>query len=93
MKTIETKINRIICESLDGIVTVQVAGIDEKTMDNLTELKDDLIGKIVTIEATELSKDRENNYHLLHPRFIELRDDKDEADNFEKIKKIFEIDL
>lgn len=84
----ESVINRVICESEDGIVKSQVSGLSENDMKYITEHKDELIGKIATIECSGLSSNKNGEYSLLHPRFVEIRFDKNEADSFEKIKEI-----
>ena len=84
----ENVINRVICESQDGIVKTQVSGFTEADMDFFTSNKEKLIGKIATIECSGLSQDKEGNFSLLHPRFIEVREDKTTGDDLQKIKEI-----
>ena len=84
----ENVINRIMCESEDGIVKVQTSALTEDEMDYVTKHKDSLIDKIVTVRSSGISEDKNGGISLLHPRFIEIRDDKTEADNYEQIKKI-----
>ena len=86
----EDKINRLVCETSDGIIKTTTGGVDEKTMDLFTEMKDDLIGKIASVECSGLSWVNGKVEALLHPRFVSLRDDKNEADDLETAIKIEE---
>jgi hypothetical protein len=46
------------------------------------------MGKIVKVKCNGLSKDKDGNYSLLYPAFMEIRDDKTEADSLETIKNV-----
>ena len=84
------KVNRLVLESEDGILKTTTSGVDEKTMDFLTENKDKLIGKIATITCSGLSQNSDGSWSVLHPRFKELREDKDIANTFNECKEIEE---
>lgn len=78
---------RIEVQSEDGIVTTGVGtGFNDEARNMFWANRKDLIGKIVTVEYNALSESN-GNYSLFLPVFIELRDDKDAADTFEKIKE------
>jgi hypothetical protein len=48
--------------------------------------KDKYIGKIIAIEFNDLCKAENNDYYaLMHPRFIEVRNDKTESDTLERV--------
>ena len=80
----------ITFESSDGKVTGQCSGLSDKLREKINNSKDEYIGKIMTVEANELTKSKYSEiYSLMHPRFICIRDDKTEADDFERIKNIF----
>jgi len=76
----EKYINRIEAISKDRKISAMIAGIDEKTMKKLTEEKDTLIGKVVTLECSGLSWVDGEAKAVLHPRFKEIRYDKDKND-------------
>ena len=84
----ENKVNRLVLESADGKLKTTTSGVDEKTMDILTKNKDKLVGKIATITCSGLSQNSDGSWSVLHPRFKELRDDKDTANTFEECKEI-----
>lgn len=93
----------LICESKNGKLRVAVGSgyshadrgfkiPDTSTMKVLpveTELaKDKIIGKIITVKYNEIiTKNSDNIYSLFLPRFVEVRNDKTEADEFEKIQQ------
>ena len=81
-------ISSVTAESSDGRVSTRPTGIDEETMDYITEKQDVLMGCIVEVKSCGLSKDSSGNYALLHPVFKTFRTDKDVADSLEDIIKI-----
>lgn len=82
----EGKIGAIQYESDDGLVKGQCSGFTDDQLDYFTEHKNDLIGKIITVEFCDITKAQNNDYYaLLHPRFKEIRNDKNETDNLERI--------
>lgn len=77
----------IICESADKKLRVSVgSGFSDKTLEEFTKNKDKLIGSIVKIKYNGIIKSKDSDiYSLFLPRFLELRIDKNEADDIEKI--------
>jgi ATP-dependent DNA ligase len=84
----ENVINRVIAQSADGKIKAQVGGLTEDMMDYITKNKNKLIGKICTIKCSGLSWVDGKAEALLHPRFVEIREDKNEADSYEDCVKI-----
>ncbi|MEI6880406.1 MAG: hypothetical protein WCK82_03690 [Bacteroidota bacterium] len=84
----ENVISSFNCESSDGLVKTRPQGIKEDMMVYITENKDKLMGKILKVKCNGLSKDKEGNYSLLYPSFVEVRDDKNTCDSLESIKNI-----
>jgi ATP-dependent DNA ligase len=84
----EDVISSLNCESSDGLVKTRPQGIKEDMMIYITENQPELMGKIVKVKCNGLSKDKEGNYSLLYPAFMEIRDDKTEADSLETIKNV-----
>ena len=79
----------IQCESSDGKVKVSVgSGLNDEL--RLGEFhpdnNDTLKGRIITVRYNGIIQDSFGNYSLYLPRFIELREDKDIADDLQKIK-------
>lgn len=84
----EDVISSLNCESSDGLVKTRPQGIKEDMMIYITENQPELMGKIVKVKCNGLSKDKDGNYSLLYPAFMEIRDDKTEADSLDSIKNI-----
>ena len=79
------RLGALVCESEDGVIQVNVgSGYSDEQRDAFDK---SVIGKIVTVKYNARIKDKgENAERLFLPIFIELREDKDEADISAKIK-------
>jgi len=75
----EYVISSLNVETEDGLLKTSPGGITENDMEYITNNQDILMGKIVEVKCSGLSKDKEGNYALLHPVFIKIRDDKNIA--------------
>jgi len=75
----------IICESADGIVKVNV-GSGFNDTHRKTYKEKDLLGKIVAIKYNARIKNKAGEESLFLPVFVELREDKDIADDSKEIK-------
>ena len=84
----EGLISSLFVKTSDGLLETNPGGISEDDMAYITKNKDSLMGKIVVVKCSGISKDRDGNYALLHPVFKEIRNDKTEADSLERIKDI-----
>ena len=84
----ENLISSLNCESSDGLVKTRPQGIKEDMMTYITENQNKLMNTVIKAKCNGLSKDSDGNYSLLHPAFIELRDDKDTCDSLDDIIKI-----
>lgn len=70
------------CKSKDGKIVVDVgSGMDDATRIKIWEMKEDIIGGIVTVKYNEMIKSKTDKpTSLFLPRFVELRPDKEIAD-------------
>ena len=69
----------IVCESSDGVVKVRVgSGFNDSQRETYWE---QLLGKIVAIKYNSRSKNKSGEESLFLPIFIEIREDKDAADD------------
>lgn len=84
----EHLISSFTAESSDGLVVTRPQGLDEETMEYVTENQDKLMGAIIEVKSCGLSHDSKGNYALLHPAFTRIRDDKNTCDSLESIKQI-----
>jgi hypothetical protein len=80
----------VFCESLpnsDGIKIVsKVSGFSKEQKIEIWSNQDNYINRIIEVHANDITKsDSNENYSLMHPRFIDFRDDKDIPDTFDKI--------
>jgi ATP-dependent DNA ligase len=74
----------IVCESADGVVKVNVgSGFTDAHRKNLGQ---EILDKIVAVKYNSRIKNKLGDESLFLPVFIELRDDKDVADNSKVIK-------
>ena len=75
----------ILFENDDGTIRGQCSGMNDAMISEVTNNPEKYIGKILTVQFNDLSKsDGHNYYALLHPRFVEFIDDKNETDTLEK---------
>ena len=82
----EGKIGAIQFSNDEGTIKGQCSGFSDAELDLFTKNKDNLIGKIISVEFNDIVKSENNDYYALsHPRFIEIRNDKDETDTLEKV--------
>ena len=77
------KVGAYLCESADGIIKVDVGSgfkDDQRTIDN------GVIGKIVAVKYNVRIKNKQGEESLFLPIFLEIREDKTEADSSKDIK-------
>lgn len=72
------------CESADGIVKVAMAGLSDAQREIFFKNPEKIIGKIVTVRYNGIVE-RDGVKSLYLPRMVEIRDDKTEADSYEKL--------
>jgi ATP-dependent DNA ligase len=79
------RLGALVCESNDGKIRVNVgSGYTDEQRDAYGKL---VIGKIATVKYNARIQDKGGNVESLFlPVFIELREDKDVADNSDKVK-------
>ena len=89
----EGKIGSLIFENDEGTIQGKCSGFTDKELDEISEnFEKDYLGKIVEVQFNDLSKAKGSNYYALsHPRFIEIRNDKDETDTLEKVFQLREM--
>jgi DNA ligase 1 len=90
--TVGTKNQNVISslnvQSEDGLLKTSPGGMDEDTMDYVTENMYKLLNTIVEIKCSGLSQNSDGNYSTLHPRFKTFRSDKDVANTLEECIEI-----
>ena len=84
----EGYIGGLICEDASGTVKVKVgSGFTEDDLKTLSVNPDGLIGKIAACQYNVVINDKTGGWSLFLPRFIEVREDKDEADDMRGLLK------
>jgi len=81
----EGMLGAILCESADGVVKVSVgSGFTDAHRKNYW--KENLVDRIVAVKYNSRIKNKAGEDSLFLPVFVEIRDDKDEADSSKDIK-------
>ena len=74
----------------DGKLQGSVSGFTDKELEDFNSRRDELIGKVMEVEANDITQARgSETYALSHPRFIKLRD-KDQTDTIKRAMKSLE---
>lgn len=91
-KRTELTFGSVQCQTIDGELEVAVSGFKREMEQFLHENRDSVLGKVMCVRANAVSPPCENNpkYSLFHPRVVELRDDKYEADTLQQVIDQFE---
>lgn len=82
-------VGSVICESADGLLQVDCSGMNDAMRKHITENQEQLKGTIICVKANSIMENTGKKHSLFLPRFVELREDKTEADTFERIKELF----
>ena len=79
----------IVCESSDGMVRVNVgSGLSDEDRELIWNNQSEYKEKFIEIESNGLIIADDGTYSLFLPRFIEIREDKIEADSFDTIQTL-----
>lgn len=81
----EKYLGSIQCESADGKLKVDVGtGFKDNDRVNIWENKENLLGRIITVEGNKIIE-KDGSFSIFLPVFVEFRNDKDTADDLDKI--------
>lgn len=83
------QVGSVICETSDGKLRVDVSGMNDAMRRFITDNADSLLGYILCVKANSIMENPQGKSSLFLPRFVELREDKTEADSFERVKELF----
>jgi ATP-dependent DNA ligase len=76
----------------EGTIRGRCSGFTDAQLEDFNSRRPELIGRIMTVQFNDLTKAQGNDFYALsHPRFIELRDDKDTTDTLETAFKLREM--
>ena len=80
----------IKCKTCDGLLLASASGISDDERAAMDEIKDSLIGTIVTLVANDLiTSESKDTMSLFQPRFVERRLDKTVANSLQEVKDIY----
>lgn len=85
----EGMVGSVICESADGLLQVDCSGMNDAMRAYITDNQEQLKNTIICVKANSVMENDDKKHSLFLPRFVELREDKSEADSFERIKELF----
>ena len=78
-------IGGFICEDQSGTLKVKIgSGFTDADLKSISEDPDSHIGKICAVQYNVIINDKNGKWSLFLPRFIEIRHDKDSADNLKE---------
>jgi len=81
----EKTFGSITYQTDDGLIKGSVSGFTDSELEDFNNRRVELMNQIIEIEGNDLTKGREHNYYAVsHPRFVELREDKDTTDTLER---------
>jgi ATP-dependent DNA ligase len=79
------KLGALICESEDGVIKVKVgSGFNDEDRETIKEQS--VIGKVVAVKYNARIRSKHEDESLFLPIFVEIREDKTEADKARSIK-------
>jgi hypothetical protein len=82
----EKTFGAIMYENDEGTVKGQCSGFTDQQLEDFNSRRSELIGKVMTVQFNDLTRAKNSEtYALNHPRFIELRNDKNETDTLERL--------
>lgn len=72
----------------DGKINGACSGFSDKQLKDFNSRREELIGKIITVCCNDITKGSDSEiWALSHPRFIEIREDRDDTDTFERAQE------
>jgi DNA ligase-1 len=81
-------IGGFICEDLSGEVKVKIgSGFTDDDLKELSQDPDSHINKICSVQYNVIISDKNGNWSLFLPRFIEIRNDKNQPDDLKTLCK------
>jgi len=75
----ESTFGSLLCTSEDGRVSAAVSGITDELRQKIWNEKEEWKGAIITVRYNELIEDKNGEYSVFLPRFVERRYDREKA--------------
>lgn len=81
----------ITCRTSDGLLEVNVSGMNDATRKKISDNRAEYVGKILAVKANEIMVSKDGGKHSLFlPVFVEAREDKVLADSYLSVVDQFE---
>ena len=78
-------IGGFFCKDLSGTLKVKVgSGFTDQDLQELSKDPDSHINKVCSVLYNVIINDKNNNWSLFLPRFVEIRHDKEQADDLKE---------
>lgn len=88
----EGKVGSVLFANDEGTIKGSCSGFSDDILDDMTNNPEKYSNKVFTVQFNNLTKSRTNTFYALsHPRYIELRNDKDETDTLEKVQALIQM--
>lgn len=88
----ETTFGAISYTNDEGTIVGQCSGFTDDELIKFNQIRNELIGKVMTVKFNDITKSKNSHtYALSHPRFIEIREDKNETDSLKRILELKEM--
>ena len=75
----------VVCQSQDGLLETNVSGFSDAMRKTIWNNREDYLDRIITVRFNDIMQKPGVKASLFLPRFVEIRDDKTEADTLTKI--------
>lgn len=88
----EGKVGAITFKTDDNMIEGQTSGFGAALLEDLTVNKDKYVGKVMVVQCNGLQQaEGSGTWHLMHPRFVEFRDDKTETDTLGRAQQLLQM--
>ena len=85
----EGKVGSLRFENDEGTIKGSCSGFSDSVLDDMTDDPEKYLGKVFTVQCNDITQGSGSvTWSLSHPRFIELRNDKDETDTLERAQDL-----
>ncbi len=76
----------------EGTITGRTSGFTDKELEEFNNNREKYIGRVMTVQFNDVTKAKgSDTFALSHPRFIEVRDDKNETDTLKRVQEMKEM--
>lgn len=85
----ENTFGAITFETDDGMIKGAVSGFSDEQLETINKSRESYIGKVMAVSCNDITRGKDSDHYALsHPRFNEIRQDKNETDTIERALEI-----